>query len=311
MTRHPNYAARLAPLGLVLGFALGWHSACAQMRTFVSAAGNDANICTATSPCRTFQRAHDVGATGAEIEVIDPAGYGPLIISKSVSIQGHGVAGITQTSSNGVAVSIQGGSTAVVVLRGLVIEGGGLGFRGIHFQSGGSLDISDTIVHHFAGDGIIVAPTTDSKVSIRDTVANGNGGSGIYFFPQGSLVSGAITRTVADNNNYGVYLSANATPFGLRVVAIDSEASNNATSGFFAGSTQGNNAAQLTLDGVAAFADAGGSFVSAVGGALYIGHSRGDFFVCAAGANSYIQSFGDNRLTFVVDRSCLVTTPTN
>jgi len=184
MTRHPNYAARLAPLGLVLGFALGWHSACAQMRTFVSAAGNDANICTATSPCRTFQRAHDVGATGAEIEVIDPAGYGPLIISKSVSIQGHGVAGITQTSSNGVAVSIQGGSTAVVVLRGLVIEGGGLGFRGIHFQSGGSLDISDTIVHHFAGDGIIVAPTTDSKVSIRDTVANGNGGSGIYFFPQ-------------------------------------------------------------------------------------------------------------------------------
>jgi len=60
------------------------------VRTFVSGAGSDANPCTVTAPCRHFQAAYNVTAAGGEINVLDPAGYGPLTISQALSIQGHG-----------------------------------------------------------------------------------------------------------------------------------------------------------------------------------------------------------------------------
>jgi hypothetical protein len=45
-------------------------------RTFVSGAGNDANPCTLSQPCRSFQAAYNVTAANGEIDVLDPAGYG-------------------------------------------------------------------------------------------------------------------------------------------------------------------------------------------------------------------------------------------
>ena len=63
-------------------------------RVFVAAQGLDTNPCTFAQPCRTFQKAHDTVAAGGEIDVLDPAGYGTVLISKAISIQGHGFAGI-------------------------------------------------------------------------------------------------------------------------------------------------------------------------------------------------------------------------
>ena len=47
----------------------------AQSRTFVSGVGSDANACTRTAPCRTFQKAHDTVAAGGEVVALDAAGY--------------------------------------------------------------------------------------------------------------------------------------------------------------------------------------------------------------------------------------------
>ena len=58
----------------------------AQTRVFVAAQGADSNPCTFAMPCRTFQHAHDVVAPNGEIDVLDPAGYGALVITKSISI---------------------------------------------------------------------------------------------------------------------------------------------------------------------------------------------------------------------------------
>src|SRR5262245_44227067 len=73
-------------------------------RVFVSAQGSDSNSCTFAAPCRTFQHAHDMVASGGEIDVLDPAGYGSVAIGKAISIQGHGFGGISAPS--GTAINI-------------------------------------------------------------------------------------------------------------------------------------------------------------------------------------------------------------
>src|SRR5262245_52213473 len=74
-------------------------------RVFVAAQGLDSNPCSFAAPCRTFQHAHDVVASGGDIDVLDPAGYGSVSISKSISIQGHGFAGISAPSGDAIAIS--------------------------------------------------------------------------------------------------------------------------------------------------------------------------------------------------------------
>ena len=69
--------------------ALGLHVSSAQAQfvgTCVSAAGNDANTCDCTQPCRTFQRAHNQTLSDGEVTMLDPGSYGPLTITKSISI---------------------------------------------------------------------------------------------------------------------------------------------------------------------------------------------------------------------------------
>ena len=65
--------------------ACSMHAAPAQaQRVFVSATGSDGNPCTFASPCRSFQHAHDLTAAGGEIDVLDPAGYGAVTITKAI-----------------------------------------------------------------------------------------------------------------------------------------------------------------------------------------------------------------------------------
>src|SRR5579883_2959779 len=112
-------------------------------RAWVSGHGTDATGCGApASPCRSFQYVIDnVIAPNGEIDVLDPAGYGAVTIPFAVSIvnDGVGVAGI-QAAAGDQAVTIQADASAAVHLRGLTIEGGGVGRIGIQLNSAGSLD---------------------------------------------------------------------------------------------------------------------------------------------------------------------------
>src|SRR5215471_12490618 len=115
-----------------------------RARVFVASYGNDANPCTFTSPCRTFQQAINVVTTGGEVTAIDSAGFGPINITKAVTITSpDGVeAGIVPTSG-GNAITIGAGTNDAVVLRGLTLNGGGVGFNGILFNSGGRLTVTN------------------------------------------------------------------------------------------------------------------------------------------------------------------------
>src|SRR5262245_18448562 len=100
-------------------------------RVLLSAHGSDSNPCSFAAPCRTFQHGHDVVASGGEIDVLDPAGYGTVAINKSISIQGHSFAGISAPSGN--AITIGAGASDKINLRGLLIDGVGTGNSGIAF----------------------------------------------------------------------------------------------------------------------------------------------------------------------------------
>jgi hypothetical protein len=81
---------RIAVLMTVLATALACSlvsaPAHARARVFVASYGNDANPCTFGSPCKTFQQAVNVVDPGGEVTAIDSAGFGPINITKAVTI---------------------------------------------------------------------------------------------------------------------------------------------------------------------------------------------------------------------------------
>ena len=119
-------------------------------RTFVSGTGTDSGTCTRAAPCKTFAFALTQTAAGGEIDVLDPAGYGAVTITKAISIvnDGVGVAAIGVSSGN--AITINAGANDSVHLRGLTIEGLGSGLSGILFNSGANLAIENCVIRNFA-----------------------------------------------------------------------------------------------------------------------------------------------------------------
>src|SRR5260370_803082 len=107
---------KVAPSPTILAalLALGLGAAPAQAlntRSFISANGVDTNPCTRPAPCRTLQTAHDGTSAGGEINMLDPAGYGTVIISKAISIVNDGVgsAGIL-VPNGGTGITIDAGA---------------------------------------------------------------------------------------------------------------------------------------------------------------------------------------------------------
>src|SRR5258707_1290868 len=137
--------------------ALAVQSASAQAsRTWVSGTGNDADPCSRTAPCKTFAGAISKTATGGEISVLDPGGFGAVTITKSITIDGGGgqVASVLAAGTNGIAISAGAGT---VTLRNLRINGilGApvAGLNGIQFLSGAALHIENCTIFGFSQNG--------------------------------------------------------------------------------------------------------------------------------------------------------------
>jgi Right handed beta helix region len=184
----------------------------AHARVFVSSHGLDTNPCTVTQPCRTFQVAHDTAAANDEIDVLDPAGYGPLFITKGISIQAHGFGGITAAFQSD-AITISVSTSDPVTLNGLLIDGAGVGNTGIRISSGASVQILNCVVRNFSLNGIYeVTSTSGASLLIEDTVVSDNFGfgSGIRVQP-GNSVKATLSRVTANNNIRGIQIFVGAT----------------------------------------------------------------------------------------------------
>ena len=70
--------------GVALTMATASPALALNARTWISGHGADQAGCgPVASPCRTLQYAHDQTSPGGEIDVLDPAGYGSLIIESA------------------------------------------------------------------------------------------------------------------------------------------------------------------------------------------------------------------------------------
>ena len=188
-------------------FALCLHVASAQaqyVRTCVSANGNDANSCHCSTPCRTFQRAHDQTLTDGELTVLDAGGYGPVTITKSISIVNDGVGEASiQVSGGTVGITVNAPASGYVNLRGITIQGVGFGVSvGLRFNTGFTLTMTNCVVRNHTADAIQLLPQSSSNLAVSNTLAGDNGGSGIRVRPSGSgTVKVALSRIEAYNNS--------------------------------------------------------------------------------------------------------------
>ncbi|MFZ3325958.1 MAG: right-handed parallel beta-helix repeat-containing protein, partial [Methylocella sp.] len=216
-------------------------------RTFVSGTGTDSGTCTRAAPCLTFAFALTQTNAGGEIDVLDPADYGPVIIGKAISIVNDGVGVASIGVSSGNAITINVGPNDSVHLSGLTIDGFGVGVNsaqnGILFNKGGNLAIENCVVRGFFIAGINIEPRTNtpSSVSVSNTIASNNG-RGIIFVPIGSAAVKGVLSNVKTNNNFNGILVNGETTTGpsLNVTIVDSESSNNGFFGVSAVSASGN-----------------------------------------------------------------------
>ena len=221
--------------GSVLLFCAHDALATAQ-RTFVASNGIETNPCSLTQPCRSFAAAITQTNVGGEVIVLDSAGYGPVTITKSVSlIAPTGIyAGISVFSGkDGVTVNAPG---AIVVLRGLSINGQG-GDNGITLKAAARMRVENCVVSamHVAG---ISHTAANAELIVLDTIVRDNLGSGVYLFADlGSLVLDHVRS--AHNGGNGVSLTPSAGSPGALATITESVFTHNEGDGIGADSISG------------------------------------------------------------------------
>jgi hypothetical protein len=164
------------------------------IRTWVSGVGNDADPCSRTAPCKTFSGAISKTATNGEINCLDPAGYGAITITKSITIDCEDTQGAIAASL--VTGVILNAANIDVRLRGLHINGMGNGISCIRVLGSGTvkLTVDEVVCSGFATHGISIETSTGtSKVTVFNSVFRNITGNGINTFITGT---GATTVNV-------------------------------------------------------------------------------------------------------------------
>jgi hypothetical protein len=227
-----------------VGFA---GAAYAAPRTFVSTAGNDANACGATTPCRGFAKAITVTDVGGEVVVLESGGYGPVTITQSVAINASpGVHAAITSTLDGITINAPG---ANVGLSGLVIVGSGAGVnKGINIQAahsvvidrcrvtgfatgisaavpagtvapGPTISVTQSFVGFNAANGIEISGTSGTN-SVGGLVINSqlmrNGGTAIV---AGDLARVTVSNSAINNNTNAAQSTATANASRLYVAA--------------------------------------------------------------------------------------------
>lgn len=244
MTKLRSVFTTLATIAICLTF-----SSLAQAqatRTWVSGVGDDANPCSRTAPCKTFAGAISKTAAGGEINCLDPAGFGAVTITKSISIDcHHTLGGILAASVNGVIINAL--STDKIILRGLDINGAGGagGLDGVRFLAGGSLRVEDTTINNMTnGINIGVNQAANVEVFVTNSYIRNNSNVGIFLSNAAAgLVHTVVEDSTVDNNVFGLFGSSNT-----RTTVRGSTFSGNSNTGILAQVNPGATTAEINVD---------------------------------------------------------------
>lgn len=211
----------------VFVFALGTIANAQATRTWVSGVGDDVNPCSRTAPCKTFAGAISKTATNGEINCLDPAGYGAVTITKSITIDCEDTQGsILASLVNGVIIN---SSTAAVRLRGISINGAGNGINCVRVLAAASVVLDEVVCSGFATHGISVENSSGAiKVAVWNSSFRNNAGNGINSFATGTgSVSIQVSGSLFALNARGVNLGG----INAKASIQDSIVTNNSTEG--------------------------------------------------------------------------------
>jgi parallel beta-helix repeat protein len=191
-------------------------------RVFVSALhGSDTNPCSLKLPCRGVATALSLALPGGEVVILDSGGYGGFTVSRSATITAaSGVyAGISGFSGD--AIAIEAGPTDVVSLGNLTVNGLG-GTTGIHFVSGGTLQVESCQISGFE-TGIL--SESDGTLAVSRTTIRGSSGPGLSVAPL-SPSSVTLSACQLEDNDTGASLAG-----GSALLLSESVVAGNTTSG--------------------------------------------------------------------------------
>lgn len=266
-------------------------------RTWVSGVGDDVNPCSRTAPCKTFAGAISKTAAGGEINCLDPAGFGTLTITKSITIDCRGTLGSVLNSGgiNGFVINDSATSapnTIAVTIRNVAINGAGttLGLNGIRFISGRSLSVENVTIENFSSHGIHVQKAAIGFLTVRNVSFN-KGAVGIKLESTAQTITASIDNSRFNNLGFnGVQAGQNAT-VGISN-SIFSSLSGNAMFATTSSSTIYAENNVVTNSGTGISATAPGAKINASNNALY-GSTTEAFNV---GAGATFLSANNNKI---------------
>lgn len=175
-------------------------------RTWVSGVGDDANPCSRTAPCKTWAGAISKTATGGEIDVLDPGGFGAVTITKSITIDGGGFPAGALTSAGVSGIIVNATSTSTVILRNLQVSGPGA--RGLYVVAAKSVTLQNVDIYGMAGCGVCVQASPAAKVRIDNSRISNNTGDGVLVTATGGVGNRVTVHgsSVAGNGGAGVHV---------------------------------------------------------------------------------------------------------
>ena len=238
---------RLPAAALAAAFACLLLAAPAQAqrdRTFVASYGTDTGntICSFTQPCRTFQNAVNNTAINGEVTAIDSAGFQPVTISHGITITSPpGVEAGIVPPAGGDAVTISAPGSDVIILRGLKLNGSGVGYNGVVFNSGGGLTIDNCVMENFAtnnvdataGNGVFMRPTGGELDFVFTNSTFSHNPTGVLYLPTSGTanLNGAIDHVVMTGNFNGMEIAPHG---GTNFVAVSNSTFNSNSTGIVA-----------------------------------------------------------------------------
>jgi len=195
-------------------FLLGTLSLHAQAtRTWVSGVGDDANPCSRTAPCKTWAGAISKTAAGGEIDALDPGGFGGVTITKEITLDGgNGVVASALVSGTN-AIIINAGTSDIITLRNIQINGISAGLSGVRFLAGQALILDNVKINGFLNHcvDIAVGQSSTMNFAIRDTVLLNCAQSGVRAQnSQGYPIFGTMERVTVNRTGVGVTLDSNS-----------------------------------------------------------------------------------------------------
>jgi len=291
------------PIGLLaLACGLLAHAAPARAAaaTWVSGTGTNAGNCPITAPCRTFRFAYGRTDAGGVINVLSSGSFGPLTITKSISIVADGVEALIRgAGSIGAAIEIQAGASDVVSLRGLTIDLHGTDNDGISFVSGAALHVHNSVIRN-SRYGILFAPASGtSELHVTDLVIADTNADGIRFQPAVSGSALAILDRVRVENasDAGIVISGTVTTGSVAATVRDSVSAGAAGSGIVA-QESGSGTTTVMTDRTASVNNGTGIYAIGAAATIRIGDSTvtGNGTGLNTGNSGTIASYATNKV---------------